>query len=862
MFSTKKVEEIFKEFSSSENGLSQDELRKNQEKYGKNILSKEKEKSLIKILLTNLLEPLTLVLIFVIFICLFLAQYKEVLVISAIVIVNLIISTSQELRAKKALAALEKLSQAQSLVIREGEKIELPSDELVVGDIILLQAGDFVPADIRLIEAAKLLVDEATLTGEATFIEKNAELMEEENPILGEQKNMLFSSTFIRNGRAKGIVVAVGDKTELGKISSMIQKSADRESPLQKKLSAFARNISIFAFILASIIFLLSVFVNKNDIALSFIQAITLAVAVIPESLPVIVSIILALSVAKMAKNQAIIKKLPAVETLGSVDVICTDKTGTLTLNKMTVSKFFLGKGESKKELKKDEKFLLALTLCNDSFTDINQHSIGDPTELALTYFANSYGIQELEEREKYQRLDELPFDSDRKIMSTLNEVQGEKIIFSKGAIDQILLLSSQIEEAKGEIRTLNEEDKKEILKKAEEMSKEALRVLAFAYKKQKDEEFSEDKLIFLGAVGMIDPEREEAKSAIAKAARAGIKTVMITGDHPHTAFAIAKNLKIASREDEVILGKDLENLSQEALEKSIEKYSVFSRVNPEHKVRIVQAFQASGKIVSMTGDGVNDAPSLKSADIGVAMGITGSDVAKEAASMILMDDNFQTIIYAVEEGRNIYNKIKKAVEFVLGTNFAELFGILLAVLAGFAAPLGAIHVLWINLIVESLIAIPITLDKNDKSLMYEKARNKDEGIFTNIKFSLALLSLSTGLIMFFAFYLTLKSSGNLLLAQSIAFAIMANAPLLYVLSLRRKSFIFFSKMWENPYLCLAILLAFIMNLSLFYSPLNKIFSLVPLYGKNLLLAIVGIILPTLLYEFYKFFKRKSLGKA
>lgn len=857
MFSNKKLEEIFKELSSSENGLTKNGIKKNQEKYGKNILTKEKEKSLIEIILKTLLEPLTLVLIFVIFICFFLGQYKEVLVISCIIILNVIISTFQELKAKKALTALEKLSQNQALVIREGEKLELPSDELCVGDIILLQAGDFVPADIRLIETAKLLVDEAILTGEATFIEKNAEVMEEENPILGEQKNMLFSSTFIRNGRAKGIVVAVGDKTELGKISSLIQKSPDRESPLQKKLSNFARNISIFAFIFAGLIFFLSVFLNKNDLATCFIQAITLAVAIIPECLPVIVSIILALSVTKMAKNQAIIKKLPAVETLGSVDVICTDKTGTLTLNKMTVSEFFLGKGEEERELKKDGKFLLALTLCNDSFTDIKQHAIGDPTELALTYFANSYGLNELETREKYERIDELPFDSDRKIMSTVNQIAEEKIMFSKGAIDQILLSSSKIEEA-GEIRLLTEEDKKEILKKAEAMSHKALRVLAFAYKKQEKEELSEDNLIFLGAVGMIDPEREEAKSAIAKAKRAGIKTVMITGDHPDTAFAIAKNLKIAREKNEVIMGKDLEKMSQENLEKAIEKYSVFSRVNPEHKVRIVQAFQASGKIVSMTGDGVNDAPSLKSADIGVAMGITGSDVAKEAASMILMDDNFQTIIYAVEEGRNIYNKIKKAVEFVLGTNFAELFGILLAVILGFVAPLGAIHVLWINLIVESLIAIPITLDKNDKSLMLEKARNKDEGIFDNMKFSLALLSLSTGLIMFLGFYLTLKSSGNLLLAQSVAFAIMANAPLLYVLSLRRKSFIFFSKIWENPYLCLAILLAFLMNLSLFYSPLNKVFSLLPLYGKDLFLAIFGIIFPTALYELYKFFKRKA----
>jgi Ca2+-transporting ATPase len=501
------------------------------------------------------------------------------------------------------------------------------------------------------------------------------------------------------------------------------------------------------------------------------------------------------------------------------------------------------------------------MVLCNDSFVDSKNNAIGDPTELALTYYGHEFGINELDYRMQYPRVSELPFDSDRKMMSTNHHINNKYISYTKGAIDQILAVTKYIEDEFG-IREISKADKEDIMKSANSLSHQALRVLAFAYTTS-DSELSlqpEQDLIFIGAIGMIDPERQEAKEAIAKAKLGGIKTIMITGDHPTTAYAIAKKLNMIDGENQVITGRQLDQISDDELARIANNYCVYSRVSPTHKVRIVQALQAQGNIVSMTGDGVNDAPSLQTAHIGVAMGITGTDVAKQASSMILMDDNFATIVYAVEEGRNIYNKIKRAIQFILATNFGEVLAILLAVLLGFGNPLGAIQVLWINLIVESLIAIPISMDINDPKVMNEKPRPKKEGIFAHILVPIAILSLVCGLSVFTGYVLTLDYGVEL--AKSVAFAIMATAPILYVLSIRTPNTLLIkSKPWQNTSLLSAIAIGFLLNMALIYSPLNNFFNLVSINGTPLLITIGFIILPTIIFEIYKAIKIELSSK-
>lgn len=864
MWFKKSISEVFSETNSSEKGLSNQQVAENKAKYGENVLEKQENDSIAKIVVNNIIEPLTLVLIGVIVICFFIQEYKEVIIISIIITINIIISTIQEVKSQKALDSLSKLTSPKSTVLRDHKTFEIDSSELVVGDIIILEAGNFIPADIRLLEVAKLNVDESALTGESLTVEKNLDEISDDQTALGDRFNMLYSSTFITNGRAKGIVVAVGRDTEIGKIADLISKAPKHSTPLQDRLAQLSMYISVFAFVIAGIILALNIFVNKQDISEAFISSITLAVAIIPESLPVIVSIILALSVSKMAQHSTIIKKLPAVESLGTVNIICTDKTGTLTLNKMSVTDNFVAAYDlNDTNITLDHKLIQAMALCNDSFVDAHDNSIGDPTELALTYFVNKYGIRELEYRSEYPRIDEIPFDSDRKLMTTVHNINNEHISYTKGAIDQVLAKTKYIEEENGR-REITKADIEKIMENSNNLSRQALRVLAFAYSicPDTDAVACETDLTFIGAVGMIDPEKQEAKIAIAKAKHAGIKTIMITGDHPTTAYAIAQKLEMIDNENQVITGRQLETMSDDQLFEKANDYCVYSRVSPEHKVRIVQALQKQGHIVSMTGDGVNDAPSLQTAHVGVAMGITGTDVAKQASSMILMDDNFATIVYAVEEGRNIYNKIKRAVQFVLATNFGEVLAIFIAVLMGIGAPLGAIQVLWVNLIVESLIAIPISMDVNDTSVMDEKPRPKNETIFAGMTTSIILLAVFVAISLLGSYMLALNLDYDHITASTVAFVVMASAPMLYVLSLRTPNKLLInSKPWENLYLLVAILIGLLLNVALVYSPLNHFFNLVPLIGIPLLISVIGAILPTILYEFYKLFTMKKTTK-
>lgn len=861
MWFNKNIKVILKELGSKLYGLSDEQVLENLEKYGENVLEKKENDSIYKIIFSNIIEPLTLILIGVIIICFFIQEYTEVIIISIIITINVIISAIQEIKSQKALDSLESLSSLKSTVIRNNRTMEIDSSELVVGDILILEAGNFIPADIRIIEYAKLKVDESTLTGESLPVEKNNLIIEDESTPLAERLNMLYSSTFITNGRAKGVVVEVGQNTEIGKISSLLNRNKKVNTPLQDRLAQLSKYVSIFAFIMAIIIFGLNYFITGLNIGNSFINSITLAVAIIPESLPVIVSIILALSVTKMAQHNTIIKKLPAVESLGTVNVICTDKTGTLTLNKMSVTDYFVAEHKiNKTPLTLDDRLLQAMVLCNDSFVDHKGSAIGDPTELALTYFGNRFGINELDYRQEHPRISEIPFDSERKLMTTVHQIDENYFAYTKGAIDQLLSFCTHIEDDQGR-RRITEDDKKRIMENSNTLSKQALRVLAFGYSRaaMEDELICEKGITFLGAVGLIDPEKPEAKVAIAKAKKAGIKTVMITGDHPTTAFAIAQKLDMIDNEEQVCTGKELDLMSEEELKTKVDNYVVFSRVSPEHKVKIVEALQSQGKIVSMTGDGVNDAPSLQAAHVGVAMGITGTDVAKQASSMILMDDNFATIVYAVEEGRNVYNKIVRAVEFVLATNLGQVLAILIAILMGLGSPLAAIHVLWVNLIVESLIAIPISMDVNDPKVMDDKPRAKNETIFANNIGSIIFLALAVMSAVLGSYVLTLSLGYEMSIASSVAFIVMSTAPMLYVLALRTpKTILIKSKPWENMPLLIAIIFGILLNLVLMYSPINNAIHLESLINTPLIIAVSAVILPTVLYEIFKLIRNSK----
>lgn len=861
MFWKKSIEEIAEKLHTNiKTGLTSTQISESRERHGENILPKAKRQSPVKIFFSSFLEPLVLVLLGVVIICLVIGELKEAIIISVIVIINAIIGTVQEIKSQNALDALEELSTPRTSVKRDGKVIEIDSADLVVGDIVLLEAGKFIPADIRLIEASVLQIDESALTGESVPVDKDTAVLLDEDLPMADRLNMAYMSTFITNGRAEGVVVAVGKDTEIGKIAVMMTEAEKTVTPLQERLAQLSKYISIGAFILALLMLGLNV-LKGAELGPAFVTSITMAVAIIPESLPVIVSIILAISVVQMAKHNAIVKKMPAVETLGAVNIICTDKTGTLTLNQMTVKKIFTGLHPVHDLVAKDNptqaerELYHAMILCNDSLIDENETHIGDPTELALTLVGKKYGPEdEIAFRQRHPRIDEVPFDSDRKLMTTVHETANKKVAYTKGALDQLLARSTKMLTEDG-IVELTEEDKEKIMLQSETMSNVALRVLGFAYKLDQDGVITdlEADMTFIGAVGMIDPEREEAKVAIAKAKEAGVITIMITGDHKSTAYAIARNLEMVDSADQVISGSELDEMTDDVFAEKVSQYRVFSRVSPEHKVRIVQALQAKGNIVSMTGDGVNDAPSLQAAHIGVAMGITGTDVAKSAADMILMDDNFATIVSAIEEGRNIYNKIKRSIAFIISTNLGEVSAIFIAVLIGFREPLTAVQVLWVNLIVESLIAIPLGMDKNDPSVMTEKPRANNESIFKNMFGTIGVLSVAVIISVLGAFFYANMNGLSHEIAGTMAFLVMATSPMIYALSIRQPKKSMFFDLFGNKMLLAAITLGVVMNSALIWIPgLNSFFSLTALSGTPLLVAIGFTLLPTIIFEVYK----------
>lgn len=702
------AEEVLERVESRESGLTDEQVRRSREKCGWNELAEGKKKSILQIFFEQYKDFLVLILIASAVISGMLGDVESAAVIVIVITINAILGTVQTVKAEQSLQSLKKLSGPEAKVLRDGVAVQLPARELVVGDVILLEAGDMIPADGRLIENASLKVDESALTGESLAVEKSMDIILEEAP-LGDRTNMLFSGSFVTYGRGRAVVTNVGMQTEVGKIAGLLKSTSEKQTPLQANLDDFGKKLSILILIFCGILFAISVF-RGEKISSAFMFAVALAVAAIPEALSSIVTIVLSFGTQKMAKEHAIIRKLQAVEGLGSVSVICSDKTGTLTQNKMTVEDYYIdGKRITADAIDVADPVQRCLLdysiLCNDS-TNENGVEIGDPTETALINLGSRYGIEAAGVRKLYPREGELPFDSDRKMMSTLHRIDDENRMIVKGAVDRLLELTDRIW-TKGGVREITEADKEKIQRQNQEFSMEGLRVLAFTYREIPEKHVltteDENHLVFLGLIAMMDPPREESKAAVAECIKAGIRPVMITGDHKITAAAIAKRIGILHDLSEACEGADIENMSDEQLKEFVPNISVYARVSPEHKIRIVRAWQEKGMIVAMTGDGVNDAPALKQADIGVAMGVTGTEVAKDAAAMVLTDDNFATIVKAVENGRNLYQNIKYAIQFLLSGNFGAILAVLCASLAGLPVPFAPVHLLFINLLTDSL---------------------------------------------------------------------------------------------------------------------------------------------------------------
>ena len=880
-----------------ENGLSNEQVNENRQKYGTNELQTKKKKSTFVKFLEQFKDFMIIVLIIAAIISGVVGYIEgegitDSIIILIVVILNAVIGVIQENKAEKSLEALQKLSAHVSKVIRNGKMEVIPAKELVPGDIVVLDTGDYVPADLRIIEAVNLKSQEASLTGESVPVEKSANTIEQEEVDLGDRENMLFSSSLITYGRGKGIVVETGMNTEVGKIAGIINSAEETQTPLQEKLNKLGKTLGIAALVICAIIFVIGLLYGKDPIEM-FMTAVSLAVAVIPEGLAAVSTIVLAIGVQRMVKRHAIVKKLPAVETLGSTTVICSDKTGTLTQNKMTVEKiFYNGKLLDAKEVKQNidknlEKLVYISMLCNDTKISANNELTGDPTETALVDMG--FNLQfEKNIYDKNPRIKEIPFDSDRKLMTTVNKINDKYVVLTKGGVDELLARCNKYL-YDGEERNDLENYKKVITKNNENMAKDALRVLSMAYKEidhePTDEEMKdiEQDLIYVGMVGMIDPPRLEVKDAVDKCKKAGIKTVMITGDHKITAIAIAKSLGILQSEEEALTGAELEKMSDEDLTKNIRKYSVYARVSPEHKVRIVKAWQANGEIVAMTGDGVNDAPALKTADIGCAMGIVGTDVSKEAADVILTDDNFATIVSSVEEGRRIYDNILKAIQFLLSSNVGEVITLFVAILItpllgnlfgidiNLIVPLLPIHILWINLVTDSLPALALAVDPPQKDVMDRKP-NKNKSVFTKgMVWRIAYQGVLIGLITIIAFVVGLATPDENLpviegltneqikveIGQTMAFCVLAFSQLVHVFNVRdNKTSIFKTGIFSNKQLILAVLASAALMLGILLIPaLRHVFSIPVLPVGNILEIVVLSLMPLIVVELFKLIK-------
>ncbi|HEY4600846.1 MAG TPA: cation-translocating P-type ATPase [Cerasibacillus sp.] len=865
------------EWNHVETGLSTEEAKRRLIKNGPNRFDEQKKESVLTLLWRQMNSMLIYILVIAALISAFVGEVADTIIILLVVVLNAVIGVIQEAKAEKALEELKKISTPHAIVKRDGIVQEISSEEVVVGDVVILDAGRFVPADLHLVETANLKIEESSLTGESIAVEKDAHWTSIEKDVqLGDQKNRAFMSTLVTYGRGTGVVLETGMDTEIGKIAKMLANKEKEMTPLQKKLDEVGKILGIGALAISAVIFLIG-FLQGREILDMFLIAVSLAVAAIPEGLPAIVTIVLALGVQRMIKQHAVIRKLPAVETLGSVSVICSDKTGTLTQNKMTVTHVYINGAydrleDTSIENETVERFIHAFSLCNDATLDT-----GDPTEMALVAAADKFGLSKKQLENEYPRLNERAFDSERKMMSTLHQLGEHHIVYVKGAVERLLPKLTKIEK-NGATRPMTTEDKLAIEKQVDQMSENALRVLGIAYKRvtgQIDQKDYETDLVFLGLTGMIDPPREEVKPAIAECHEAGIAVIMITGDHQKTALAIAKELHIADHEDQTMTGVELNGMSDQKLAEKVGTIRVFARVSPEHKVRIVKALKSQGHIVSMTGDGVNDAPSLQEADVGVAMGITGTDVAKGASDVVLTDDNFATITHAVERGRNIYKNIKKSILFLLSCNLGELAALFIGILLGWPAPLTAIHILWVNLITDTMPAIALGVDPDDPDVMKEKPRSATEKIFTgeNIAFSIGN-GLLIGILTLFAFMEGLKvytgasalwtldlkhiPSEALIHAQTMAFMTLSISQLFHAFNLRseRKS-LFQVGIFTNRLLMASFVFGILIQVAIVYTPIfNDWFHVIPLTWDDWLFILGLSVLPVVLNEIVKGVRR------
>ena len=864
-----------------ESGLSTAEAESRLAKNGPNRLAEKKGKTRLQMFLSQLNDPMIYILFAAAAISCVLREFSDAVIILIVVLLNAIIGMVQEGKAQDALEALKKLSSPSALVRREGILCEIPAEQLVPGDIVVLEAGRVVPCDLRLISSINLKVEESALTGESVPVTKDADAVIAENAGLGDRVNMAFSSTSVTYGRGEGVAVGTGMKTEIGRIAAMLGDAPDEMTPLQKRLADLGKLLGILAVGICIALFAVAV-IQDRPMTEMLLTAISLAVAAIPEGLPAVVTIVLALGVGRMVKVNTIVRRLAAVETLGAVSVVCSDKTGTLTQNKMTVTRiYYNGKIDAANAMApdQDDAFLQGFILCNDASTKGGSR-VGDPTELALLDMGERFSLTRESIEEVMPRINEQAFDSGRKMMTTVHrDTTKERVIaFTKGAVDVMLPLCTGIL-MNGKVRPITEEDKKNIMDASASMARDALRVLALA-QKLNDDSATENDLTFVGLVGMIDPPRPEARDAVESFKHAGIRTVMITGDHRDTAFAIARELGIAESPEQCMSGDQLDQLTVEELAKEIDRLRVFARVSPEHKVMIVKALRSRGYIVSMTGDGVNDAPSLKAADIGVAMGITGTDVAKGAADMVLTDDNFATIEKAAREGRNIYQNIKKSVLFLLSSNFGEVITMFSAIVAGLASPLKAIHILWVNLITDSLPGLALGVDTGDPNCMNVPPRNPKEslfahgGIFLTVFYGCVISCLTLGAFLwspirallldgqavtFGAVRAMLEDPEMLTHAQTYAFTMLGISQLFHAIGMRNvKRSIFRMNHLENRTMILAVVIGFILQIAVTEVHfLTVVFGTVELALNEWAILTLAAMIPLVIHEILVPFLRR-----